>query len=301
MLSKLLKEIVVMTVGKPAEGIAELLETNKHVNEFNIAKKLEITINQTRNILYKVSDYGLVSSIRKKDKKKGWYTYFWKFEILKCLEFLNDILLKRKEELENQIKEREQKHFYICELCNIELSEEEALLQDFTCDECGEVFTTKNDIKLVKELNKNLSKVKLKLVEVAEEMNKELAKLEKVKIKELKKEEKEKAEKRASAAAKRKATREAKAKAAGKLPKKVVAKKKVAKKKAIKKKPGVKKAVKKKLVIKKKIVKKKPASRSASTPGAREPLRGPKARSSGGKKKVSKKKVVKKKVSRKKK
>jgi len=88
MLNKILKEIVVITVGKQAEPIADLLETNKHVNEFIIAKKLDLTINQTRNILYKISNYGLISSKREKDKKKGWYTYFWKFEILKCLEFL---------------------------------------------------------------------------------------------------------------------------------------------------------------------------------------------------------------------
>ena len=45
--------------------------SNKHVNEFIIAKKLDLTINQTRNVLYKLADEGLVSSIRKKDKKKG--------------------------------------------------------------------------------------------------------------------------------------------------------------------------------------------------------------------------------------
>ena len=57
MLDKLLREIVVLVVGKPAEPIADLLYSNKHINEFTIAKKLGITINQTRNILYKISDF----------------------------------------------------------------------------------------------------------------------------------------------------------------------------------------------------------------------------------------------------
>ena len=74
MLKKFLKEVIVIVVGKQAEEIADLLDSSKHVNEFSIAKKLDITINQTRNILYKIADKGLVSSIRKKDKKKGWYT-----------------------------------------------------------------------------------------------------------------------------------------------------------------------------------------------------------------------------------
>ena len=95
-LKNFLRDVVVIIVGKQAETIIDFLDGNKYLNEFLIAKKLEITINQTRNILYKLSDHGIVSSTRKKDKRKGWYTYFWKIEIMKALEFLNDI-----EEFEN--------------------------------------------------------------------------------------------------------------------------------------------------------------------------------------------------------
>jgi transcription factor E len=135
MLEKLLKNIVINIVGKQSEEIVELLHSKKHVNEFKIAQKLGITINQTRNILYKISDQGLLSSIRKKDKKKGWYTYFWKIEILKSLEFLKKILEKKREQIENQINSRKTKEFYICKLCNIELNQENALFNNFTCNE----------------------------------------------------------------------------------------------------------------------------------------------------------------------
>src|SRR3989344_4163148 len=122
-----LKEVVGSVVGKQAEDIVDLLDSDKYINEFIIAKKLDITINQTRNILYKLSDSGLVSSIRKKDKKKGWYTYFWKIEVLKSLEFLRGVFEKRIEQINNQVKSRETKQFYICERCNIEFTEEHAL------------------------------------------------------------------------------------------------------------------------------------------------------------------------------
>ncbi len=131
MLKKFLKEVMIIVAGKQAEEIADLLNNKKHINEFIIAKKLDITINQTRNILYKISGYGLVSFIRKKDKRKGWYTYFWKIEILKSLEFLRSILIKRIDQINHQIKSRETKRFYICERCNIEFNEENALLQNF--------------------------------------------------------------------------------------------------------------------------------------------------------------------------
>ncbi|PJE81623.1 hypothetical protein COU58_01615 [Candidatus Pacearchaeota archaeon CG10_big_fil_rev_8_21_14_0_10_32_42] len=192
MLNNLLEEIVISIVGKQAVGIVELLNTSKYVNEFIIAKKLGITINQTRNMLYKISDYGLVSSVRKKDKKKGWYTYFWKFEILKCLEFLKDLLLKNKNQIEGEISSRKSKVFYVCESCGLEYNEDEALLMDFICDECGEVFTVKDGSKLIRDLEKTLFKIseKLKIVEI--EVVKEQSKLDKKKELESKKEKKEK-------------------------------------------------------------------------------------------------------------
>jgi transcription factor E len=262
MLKKFLEEVVVVVVGKQAEPIADLLFSKKHVNEFLIAKKLEITINQTRNILYKLSDYGLVSSIRKKDKKKGWYTYFWRTEVLKSLEFLKSTLLKNLEQFNNQIKSRETKQFYVCERCNIEFTEEHALLNDFTCNECGGIFTSKDNTKLLREFKRNVDRMNKKLELIEVEIVIENSKLEKEKEKEFKKLKKEKDEKRKLAAKKRAATRKAKEKLENKGTKKG-AKKKVAKKKVVKKrltKKKVKKIAKKKSTkkkIPKKIKKKK--------------------------------------------
>jgi len=262
MLNKLLEEIVVSIVGKSAEGIVPLLNTSKYVNEFIIAKKLDITINQTRNILYKISDYGLVSSIRKKDKKKGWYTYFWHFEILKCLEFLKEWLIKRKGEIQIQIDLRNSKVFYNCKGCGLEYNEDEALLMNFTCDECGNVFTVKDNSKLIKEMQKGVSKIDEKLKIVEEEIKKEQSKLNRKKSLQLKKEEKEKEKKKAEAKKKRAQKREerkAEKEKEKKKVKKVSSKKKTSKKKApVKKKVSKKKSSpKKKKIVKKKIVKKK--------------------------------------------
>lgn len=192
MLDALLKETIVYVAGKPAEELGTLLNLKNHLNEFIIAKKMKLTINQTRNLLYKISSYGLLSSIRKKDKKKGWYTYFWKIEILKSLEFLKQSLLKQIEQLEHQIKGREIKRFYVCDRCNIELTEETALLHNFTCEECGDIFKLKDNSKMLRELKRNLEKLTKKIVIVNQEIEKEQAKLEKIKIKELKKIEAEK-------------------------------------------------------------------------------------------------------------
>lgn len=266
MVKKFLEEVISIIVGKQAEGIVDLLDGKKYANEFSIAKKLDITINQTRNILYKISDHGLVTSIRKKDKKKGWYTYFWKIEVLKCLEFLKEDLNKRINQLKNQIKNRETKVFYVCERCNIEMNEETAMLHEFSCPECGEVFTTTDNEKILKEMKKQLERLEDKRSEINQEIEKEQTKVDKTKEKIIKKQEKEKAAKRAvkraEAAKKRAATKKRNAEN-----KKKETKKKPAKKKSLKKKPSAKKAIKKKKPIKKESrAKKKISSKKKKNP-----------------------------------
>jgi transcription factor E len=255
MLKKFLAEVIARIVGKFGEELVELLEGKKYINEFVIAKKLDLTINQTRNILYKISDHGLVSSIRKKDKKKGWYTYFWKIEILKALEFLERILQRSINEINNQIKSRTEKQFYACKRCSIEITEEKALMHDFVCHECGEVYSSKDNSLVIKALEKEKNKFEKQLNLVDEEIQKEKDKLEKAKTRKLKKEEKEKIEKRRI---KRELTRKAKEKElkkSGKDKKKSPPKSKTSKTKVSKKKVKTKKSKVPKKKVKKQVKK----------------------------------------------
>jgi len=166
----LLRDVSVVVGGKNSSSIVDLLLGKNNVNEFIIAKKLGLTINQTRNILYKLSDEGLVSFIRKKDKKKGWYTYFWTFNEERSFLLLKKTLFNEITQLENQLKSREEKRYYICKQCNIEVTEETALLHDFVCPECGEVYELQDNNKSIKEINSSINRVKLKLKEVEDEL-----------------------------------------------------------------------------------------------------------------------------------
>ena len=252
---KFLKSIVESLINKPAVPIVDLLVGKKDVNEFLIAKKLELTINQTRNILYKLSDYGLVSFIRKKDKRKGWYIYFWTLNVYQSLSLLETKLKERLEQLEGQLKNRTQKRHYTCNTCSIEVTEEVALLNDFTCSECEEIYELSKDELTIKDLEKQISRIKREIQLVSVERGKEGEKLEKKKAKKIKKAEEEKKEKRRLARQLRLKEKEKEERRLGIKPKKKIVKKKT-KKKIVKKKKKVKKKVKKKPVKKKTKTKK---------------------------------------------
>jgi transcription initiation factor TFIIE subunit alpha len=166
----LLKTLASELTESNVDQIIELLFDKRDVNEFIIAKKLGMTINQIRNILYKLSAEGLVSFIRKKDKRKGWYIYYWTLDSKKCLQNLETGLEKRISELKRLLKEREQKRFYMCKSCNIEVSEEQALEHNFACEECAGVYELSQNDKDIKELNGKITRSERELKIIKEEL-----------------------------------------------------------------------------------------------------------------------------------
>src|SRR3989344_194010 len=158
---KILKDVVVNIAGPNAAGVVDLLFGRKNINEFLIAKKLKLNINQTRNILYKLADHGLVSFSGKKDKKSGgWYTYYWTLDTGKSFVSLKNRLMEDIKILEKQLEDRKKVTYYYCKNCDIEMNEEQALLNNFTCPECGEVLVLQDPAPLLSGIQKNIEKNK---------------------------------------------------------------------------------------------------------------------------------------------
>jgi transcription factor E len=134
---------------------------------------MNLTINQVRNILYKLSAEGLVSFTRKKDKKKGWYIYFWTLDKEKCLKKIEDEYIKKLGELKQVLSDRENKRYYICKGCNIEVGEEKALESDFSCDECTEVYGLVDNTNAIRDVKGKITKKENELKEIKSELEME--------------------------------------------------------------------------------------------------------------------------------
>ena len=193
---ELLQNIAVIVAGKNTSQIADVLIDKQNVNEFLIAKKIGLTINQIRNVLYKLNDEGLVSFLRKKDKKKGWYTYFWTFDVEKALLLLKKYVTRDIEKLEHELTNRKNKRYYKSPGINIEYSEEKALELDFVCPETGEIMELKDNSQEIKEINSQVEKLKKKLEEIEIELSLIFEQKEKKGVRKRKKDEKEKVKKR---------------------------------------------------------------------------------------------------------
>lgn len=174
-----LKKVVANTAGEEAVKIVELLYNKKDINEFFIAKKLGLTINQTRNLLYRLSNLGIISSIRKRDKRKGWYIYFWTFNIIKSLGVLKSGLEEEINHIQSNLHSKKTKRFYRCALCGREVNEETALLTNFLCSECGEVYNLMDNSPAIEDFSKKITKLQKELDSVKEEIKAEEYKINK--------------------------------------------------------------------------------------------------------------------------
>ncbi|MEM4358118.1 MAG: hypothetical protein QW244_02070 [Candidatus Pacearchaeota archaeon] len=148
-------------MGEVGSKITDILYGKKNVNEFLIEKKTKIPINQIRNLLYRLLNKNIISSIRKKDKKKGWYVYYWTLHNEKALEALKEIKVTKLHEIEGEIKSKQNITFYSCSKgCSV-MKEETALLHDFFCPECGELMqplSMENEIKKLSLAKENVAK-----------------------------------------------------------------------------------------------------------------------------------------------
>jgi len=259
---KLLHNLVEELAGEGTGRIVDILFGKKDVNEFSLAKKMDLTINQVRNILYKLSADGLVSFIRKKDKRKGWYIYYWTLKTEKCLVKLEESLIEKIDTLNMVLGSRGTDRFYICKPCLIEVTEEKALEHGFSCEECAEVYELSDNSKPIRDAKSRITKIQKDLELIRAELSVIREKEKKKRARADKKAQKEADAKKALLKAARAAARKKVAAAKKKTTKKKAVKKaakkkttkKVTKKKAAKKKTTKKKAVKK---AAKKITKKK--------------------------------------------
>jgi len=161
--NKIIELAITQFVGKEAVPLVMALKNKKDVSEFILADNIRKDINLTRNMLYKLFDHNLVSSIRRKDKKKGWYVQYWTFN----QNGLRYLIQKSKQDYLAQLtdilnKEKNGSYFSCVDECKRLEFEESAELQ-FKCPECGRLMEQMDNTQIVKRIENQLKEIKIEL------------------------------------------------------------------------------------------------------------------------------------------
>lgn len=161
--NKIIEEVVSIVAGADTIPLVHILKNKKNLSEFKLADDLESEINLVRNKLYRLYHVNLVSFTRKKDKKKGWYIYYWTFKPKEIKHVLANLKKNRLEKLQERLVRENDNYFFNCENNCMRLDFERAVDYEFKCPECGELMQQENNkVKIaaikkeIKELEKDL-------------------------------------------------------------------------------------------------------------------------------------------------
>ncbi len=135
-----------------------LVENGENVSEFVIAENLQMGINHVRNALYRLQESNLVTFLRKKDKKKGWYIYYWTFNPVQAKLLVKKLYDERLATLRKRL-EMENADFLTCRKKCLRLSFDNALESDFRCPECDGVLKQVDNKKQIAQIKKELEEL----------------------------------------------------------------------------------------------------------------------------------------------
>ncbi len=180
---KKIEEILVDILGKDGLPLIEQLFGKENVSEFDLATRTKKDIKIIRRMLYTLYNHNVVGFIRKKDKQKGWYIYYWTL----LPENLKFAYTKKKKEMLLQLKQQEEAEgkelFFVCPRNCVRLNFDQATDFEFHCPECGELTTQDSGEEKVTAIRKQIREIEEELRGLLEEK-----KIGRIKAKERKKE-----------------------------------------------------------------------------------------------------------------
>lgn len=154
-----INRVVSEIAGSDTIELINYLKDKKNISEFKIAQEVGKEINIIRNMLYRLYDANLVTFIRKKDKQKGWYIYYWTFDPKHIPHLVKHLKLKKLERLKERLKREKENDFYICKSNCIRLDFDQATDFGYKCPECGEIMYKENNEQKIKEIENEIKSV----------------------------------------------------------------------------------------------------------------------------------------------
>ena len=144
-----IEDLIHIIIGEDVIPLTKILHAKDNISEFKLAEMLNVTVNQIRNMLYRLYEQNLVVYIRKKDKKKGWYIYYWSLNQRGIENTILKTKLKQLEDLKIRISREQESQFYVCPNGCMRFPIETAMEYEFRCQECGSLMKDLDNKKTI--------------------------------------------------------------------------------------------------------------------------------------------------------
>jgi len=161
---KMTEEVVTELVGEHALPIVDFLRGKTKISEFIIAEELELEINETRNILYKLFEHNIVTFLRKKDRIKGWYICYWDLNEHMVPQLQRKLNVQKLEKMKERLAKEQEGTFFLCNNACSRMDFDKAMEFQFKCPECGGLMSQQDNARTIEFLKQRIEELQ-KLVE----------------------------------------------------------------------------------------------------------------------------------------
>ena len=141
--------------------VARSLIKAQDATDEEIASYTGLRINMVRKVLYDLFGKSLITGVRVKDERKGWFVYRWRSRRDEVENFIEKQKKKIAERLQQRLDYENSSQFYHCGNDDCErLTFEIALEESFKCPSCGEILDLKKNEKAKKAFAKKIDEIK---------------------------------------------------------------------------------------------------------------------------------------------
>ncbi|MBS3171578.1 hypothetical protein J4449_03130 [Candidatus Woesearchaeota archaeon] len=165
---KLIDDLILEITGKEVVPLVNLIKNKTDVSEFKIAGKLKLSVNQVRNMLYRLNSYNLVDFTRQKDKTKGWYIYFWTFNLKLAKELAVSMKNNKINILRKRLEKESNELYFVCPSSCVRFDSVNVMEYQFKCPECGKILVKEESKKNVEKIQKEITTIENELKELKE-------------------------------------------------------------------------------------------------------------------------------------
>lgn len=153
--------IAAMIGGDEYLKVARSLLKSEDATDEEIASSTGLRINMVRKVLYDLFGKALITGIRVKDEKKGWFVYRWRSRRDEVENFIEGQKKKIAERLEQRLDYENSSDFYHCGNGDCpRVTFEDALEAFFKCPNCGQVLNLKKNEKAKKAFSWKIDQIK---------------------------------------------------------------------------------------------------------------------------------------------
>jgi len=141
--------------------VARSLLKSMDATDEEIASSTGLRINMVRKVLYDLFGKALITGVRVKAERKGWFVYRWRSRRDEVENFIENQKKKVSERLQHRLDYENSSQFYHCgnNDCS-RLTFEDALESFFKCPSCSGVLNLKKNDKSKKAFAKQVDKIR---------------------------------------------------------------------------------------------------------------------------------------------